>query len=64
MNIELDKGKVKEGHSSFRDCENMNSNLDVCDWKNRIRHKNSCTVFHKRTQSGYSKATPSKISNL
>lgn len=30
------------------------------DWKQRVKHKTTCTVFHKRGQSGVSKATSSK----
>jgi hypothetical protein len=40
------------------------SDNNGADWKNRIKQKNSCTVFRKRSQSGIAKATEISTENF
>ena len=50
---------------SLRESEVNTSRVDQgSDWKERTRHKNSCTVFHKRMQSGFSKTIHSNLEAL
>jgi hypothetical protein len=49
--------------TDLKESQTQNSNYllpAANDWKQRVKHKTTCTVFHKRGQSGASKATPSK----
>ncbi len=53
--------------SDLKESQTKNSRpiLPTNDWKQRVKHKTTCTVFHKRGHSGTSKAAaPSKTSTL
>jgi hypothetical protein len=59
--------KTKTTSSSDLISNNLNtngSNNTGDNWKSRIKTKNSCTVFRKRSQSGIAKTTEMSTDNL
>lgn len=66
LNYDSSRITNKASNSDFTST-NINtdrSNNDGADWKNRIKQKNSCTVFRKRSQSGFANPTEISIVNL
>lgn len=66
LNYDNSKIANKSSNSDFvsSDLNTDRSNNVEADWKNRIKQKNSCTVFRKRSQSGIAKTTEMSTENL